>query len=91
MTQTHSEPAPYPEPDDPVRLKRALSWPLLTLYGLGVTLGAGIYVLVGATAAQAGLLSAKTPRCDLAAHTHTDIGVCPCRWRHCRLVTTFLD
>ena len=28
--------------------------PLLTLYGLGVTVGAGIYVLVGATAAQAG-------------------------------------
>ena len=29
--------------------------PLLTLYGLGVTLGAGIYVLVGATAGQAGV------------------------------------
>ncbi len=27
---------------------------MLTLYGLGVTVGAGIYVLVGATAAQAG-------------------------------------
>ena len=29
--------------------------PLLVLYGLGVTLGAGIYVLVGATAAEAGI------------------------------------
>lgn len=37
------------------RLRRALSMPLLTLYGLGVTLGAGIYVLVGATAQEAGI------------------------------------
>ena len=35
-------------------LRRALSLPLLTLYGLGVTLGAGIYVLVGATVGLAG-------------------------------------
>ncbi|MEL6888076.1 MAG: APC family permease [Pseudomonadota bacterium] len=35
-------------------LRRALSLPLLTLYGLGVTVGAGIYVLIGATAAVAG-------------------------------------
>lgn len=35
-------------------LKRSLTLPLLTLYGLGVTVGAGIYVLIGATAAQAG-------------------------------------
>lgn len=37
-----------------VTLKRGLTLPLLTLYGLGVTVGAGIYVLVGATAAKAG-------------------------------------
>lgn len=36
------------------KLRRALNAPLLTLYGLGVTVGAGIYVLVGATASQAG-------------------------------------
>ena len=36
------------------KLRRALTTPLLTLYGLGVTVGAGIYVLVGATAQQAG-------------------------------------
>ncbi|MCJ8323547.1 MAG: amino acid permease [Rhizobiales bacterium] len=35
-------------------LKRQLTLPLLTLYGLGVTVGAGIYVLVGTTAAKAG-------------------------------------
>ncbi|MEH6404645.1 MAG: amino acid permease [Sneathiella sp.] len=35
-------------------LKRRLNLPLLVLYGLGVTIGAGIYVLVGATAAKAG-------------------------------------
>ena len=38
----------------PERLRRALTLPLLTLYGLGVTVGAGIYVLVGATTAAAG-------------------------------------
>lgn len=35
-------------------LNRSLTLSLLTLYGLGVTVGAGIYVLIGATAAQAG-------------------------------------
>ncbi|WP_227339907.1 APC family permease [Sphingopyxis sp. P8] len=41
------------EPSEPTLL-RALNLPLLTLYGLGVTIGAGIYVLVGATAEVAG-------------------------------------
>ncbi len=36
-------------------LRRALSLPLLVLYGLGVTIGAGIYVLIGAAVARAGL------------------------------------
>lgn len=36
-------------------LRRAITLPLLVFYGLGVTTGAGIYVLVGATAAQAGI------------------------------------
>jgi amino acid transporter len=40
-------------PETP-QLRRALNAPLLTLYGLGVTVGAGIYVLVGATTAEAG-------------------------------------
>lgn len=35
-------------------LKRALSLPLLTFYGLGTILGAGIYVLIGEVAAGAG-------------------------------------
>lgn len=35
-------------------LKRSLSLPLVVLYGLGVTIGAGIYVLLAATAAEAG-------------------------------------
>lgn len=42
---------------DTPKLRRALNAPLLTLYGLGVTVGAGIYVLVGATAGQAGLFA----------------------------------
>ena len=35
-------------------LRRTLSLPLITLYGLGVTIGAGIYVLVGETVLMAG-------------------------------------
>lgn len=37
------------------KLKRRLSLILVVLYGLGVTIGAGIYVLIGETAAQAGI------------------------------------
>jgi len=44
-------------PQIDAKLRRVLNTPLLTLYGLGVTVGAGIYVLVGATAAEAGSFS----------------------------------
>lgn len=37
------------------KLRRTLPLPLVVLYGLGVTIGAGIYVLLGATAARAGV------------------------------------
>lgn len=37
------------------QLKRSLSLPMVILYGLGVTVGAGIYVLIGATVGQAGI------------------------------------
>ena len=37
------------------RLKRSLNLTLLTFYGLGVTIGAGIYVLIGAAAGHAGM------------------------------------
>ncbi len=43
--------APLAEP----RLRRSLTLPLLTLYGIGVTVGAGIYVLIGAVASHAGI------------------------------------
>lgn len=36
-------------------LRRSLSLPLVVLYGLGVTIGAGIYVLLGAAAGKAGI------------------------------------
>jgi amino acid transporter len=42
------------EAAETAKLRRALTTPMLTLYGLGVTVGAGIYVLVGATAEKAG-------------------------------------
>lgn len=38
-------------------LARTINLPLLTLYGLGTILGAGIYVLIGKVAGQAGLLA----------------------------------
>ena len=40
-----------PEP----RLRRVLGLPLITFYGLGTIVGAGIYVLVGKVAANAGV------------------------------------
>ena len=43
-----------PAPDQP-QLRRAIGLPLVVLYGLGVTIGAGIYVLVGASAGRGGL------------------------------------
>jgi amino acid transporter len=42
---------------DQIRLKRNLSLPLLVLYGLGTTIGAGIYALIGEVAAVAGYLA----------------------------------
>jgi len=39
------------------QLSRRLKFRLLTLYGLGVILGAGMYVLIGATAAKAGMFT----------------------------------
>ena len=39
----------------PVALKRRLGLPLLVLYGVGITIGAGIYVLIGAVAGYAGI------------------------------------
>ena len=41
----------------PIRLKRALSLPMIVLYGLGTTIGAGIYALVGELAGVAGYLA----------------------------------
>ncbi|NQW08815.1 MAG: amino acid permease [Alphaproteobacteria bacterium] len=43
-----------PKPDGPT-LKRTLGPVMLTLYGVGTTIGAGIYVLIGEVAASAGV------------------------------------
>lgn len=45
--------APLIEP--PGVLRRQLNLPLLVLYGVGITVGAGIYVLIGAVAGHAGV------------------------------------
>lgn len=42
------------------QLSRTLNFPLLTLYGLGTILGAGIYVLIGKVAAEAGPFAATS-------------------------------
>jgi len=41
----------------PPQLKRVLTLPLLTMYGVGTTVGAGIYVLTGAVIDSAGALA----------------------------------
>ncbi len=55
---TPAEPPPGPasDPDTtpPTALKRSLGPVLLTLYGVGTTIGAGIYVLIGEVALVAG-------------------------------------
>jgi len=38
-------------------LRRRLGLPLLVLYGVGITIGAGIYVLIGAVAGRSGIYS----------------------------------
>lgn len=40
---------------NPPTLRRVVNLPLLVLYGLGVTIGAGIYVLIGETVLKAGI------------------------------------
>ena len=42
---------------DSGQLRRRLNLPLLILYGVGVTIGAGIYVLVGSVAGHAGVFA----------------------------------
>ncbi len=50
--------------EGPLQLKRRLTLPILTLYGLGTTVGAGIYVLVGKVAGRSELF---TPAAFLVA------------------------
>ena len=52
MNHQAGEPA---VPVDGAELRRALTLTHIVLYGLGVTIGAGIYVLIGAAAARAGM------------------------------------
>lgn len=49
--------SPLPASETAPKLQRRLSLTLLTLYGVGTTVGAGIYVLVGKVALAAGVLA----------------------------------
>lgn len=49
---------------EPLKLKRVVTLPMITLYGLGTIIGAGIFVLVGKVAGIAGMF---TPIAFLAA------------------------
>lgn len=51
----HRSGAPAGAPAGKTSLRRALSLPLMVLYGLGTTIGAGIYVLIGSVAGDAGM------------------------------------
>ena len=53
MPRSADNAAGQPQPS----LKRALSLPLVTFYGLGNILGAGIYVLIGKVVGHAGILA----------------------------------
>lgn len=48
-------PKPGTRPKSAPQLRRSLNLPLLVLYGLGTTIGAGIHVLAGAAAGRAGM------------------------------------
>ena len=55
MQDTASAPGCRPGKDEtPPRLRRSLGLTLIVLYGLGTTIGGGIYVLVGRIAGRAG-------------------------------------
>lgn len=53
MTATDQIPGRQDQGTTPT-LQRVVGLPLLILYGLGITIGAGIYVLIGSAAGQAG-------------------------------------
>jgi len=40
---------------EPIKLKRAITLPMITLYGLGTIIGAGVFVLIGKVAGIAGI------------------------------------
>lgn len=55
LTPGQKEPETDGATSEQPALRRSLTLPWLVLYGLGVTIGAGIYVLLGASVAEAGV------------------------------------
>src|SRR3546814_17912242 len=53
-SRQHEDTERFPRPSRPRMLRRSLGLWLLVLYGLGVIIGAGIYVLIGTIVETAG-------------------------------------
>ena len=66
----------------PVALRKTLNLPMMVLYGLGTTVGAGIYALVGEIAGAAGYLSPLSflVACLLAARARRAARTLIVRW-----------
>ncbi len=82
-----------PAPETPPALRRSLSLPLLVLYGLGTTVGAGIYALTGKIA---GLAGAWAPlsfalSCVLAGFTALSFGELASRYPRSAGVAVYLE
>ncbi|HEY3488149.1 MAG TPA: hypothetical protein VGL10_08785, partial [Gammaproteobacteria bacterium] len=63
-----------------ITLKRSLTLPLMVFYGLGTVLGAGIYALIGAVAASAGMAAIwafilAAPIVALTAATYAELSI----------------
>ena len=57
VSPNRASPGNDPGAAEPVQLARRIGLPLVTLYGLGTIIGAGIYVLIGEVAGAAGILA----------------------------------
>ncbi len=79
--------------ESPPALRRSLSLPLLVLYGLGTTVGAGIYALTGKIAGLAGMWAPASfaLSCVLAGFTALSFGELASRYPRSAGVAVYLE